>query len=216
MRLTLQTRDRSAREELPGQLYIGFVDSLLVEVRSLFFACTASVTAALVAAIASKSISLWACAALMLLLSFVRMHFQLIHAKNRPSPNIETARKREGIFVTGATAHIAPLSTWTLVAFAVTDEGFVRFLATTVTVTYALSMFSRSFALDRGMNIQLAAAFVPLSAAFLIGGDWYPSMIVISLLPVFLFIKSSSSRLALLWQFQLSGVRTCLRQCGHR
>ena len=22
--------------------------------------------------------------------------------------------------------------------------------------------------------------------------------------------------LALLWQFQLSGVRTCLRQCGHR
>src|SRR5271168_3819537 len=76
MRLTLPTRDQSAREELPGQLYIGFVDSLLVEVRSLFFACTASVTAALVAAIASRSVSLWACAGLMLGLSFVRMHFQ--------------------------------------------------------------------------------------------------------------------------------------------
>ena len=170
MRLTFPTRDQSAREELPGQLYIGFVDSLLVEVRSLFFACTASVTAALVAAIASRSVSLWACAGLMLGLSFVRMHFQLVHANNRPSPNIEAARKREWIFVAGATAHIALLSTWTLVAFAVTDEGFVRFLATTVTVTYALSMFTRSFALDRGMNAQLAAAFVPLSAAFLIGG----------------------------------------------
>ena len=162
MRLTFLNRDRSAGQELPGQLYIGFVDSLLVEVRSLFFACTASVTAALVAAIASKSLCLWACAVLMLLLSFVRMHFQMIYAKNRPSPNVQAARRREAIFVAGATAHIALLSTWTLVAFAVTDEGFVRFLATTVTVTYALSMFSRSFALDRGMNAQLAAAFVPL------------------------------------------------------
>ena len=195
MGLTLPTDDRSAREELPGDLYIGFVDSLLVEVRSLLFACTASVAAAVVAAIASRSIALWACAGLMLLLSLVRMYFQLVHAKNRPSPNIEVARKRERIFVAGATAHVALLSCWTVVAFAISDEGFVRFLATTVTVTYALSMWTRSFAFDRGMNVQLAAAFVPLSVAFLVGGGWYPSMIVVSLLPVVLFIKSSSSRL---------------------
>jgi diguanylate cyclase (GGDEF)-like protein len=195
MRLTLPTDDRSAGEELPGELYIGFVDSLLVEVRSLFLACTASVAAAFVAAIASRSPALWACAGSMLLLSIVRMHFQVTHANNRPSPSIEVARKRERIFVAGATAHIALLSTWTLVAFAATDEGFVRFLATTVTVTYAFGTWTRSFALDRGMNTQLAVAFVPLSAAFLIAGGWYPSMIVISLLPLVLFIKSASSRL---------------------
>jgi hypothetical protein len=131
----------------------------------------------------------------MLLLSLVRMHFQLLHANNRPSPNIEAARKRERIFVAGATAHIALLSIWTLVAFMETDEGFVRFLATTVTVTYAFGMWTRSFALDRGMNAQLAAAFVPLSAAFVYAGGWYPSMIVISLLPLLLFIKSSSNRM---------------------
>src|SRR5579863_6027280 len=125
MRLTLKTRDQSVREELPGQLYVGFVDSLLVEVRSLFFACTASVSAALVAAVASGSVALWACAGLILLLSFVRMHFQVVHANNRPSPNIEVARWRERIFVAGATAHIALLSTWTLIAFLTTDEGFV-------------------------------------------------------------------------------------------
>ena len=195
MRLTFSTRGQTIRQELPGQLYIGFVDSLLVEVRSLFLACTASVAAALVAAIASGSVSLWACAALMLLLSFVRMRFQLVHANNRPSPNFEAARRRERIFVAGATAHIALLSIWTLVAFVTTNEGFVRFLATTVTVTYAFGMWTRSFALDRGMNAQLAAAFVPLSAAFLVAGGWYPSMIVISLLPLILFIKSSSNRM---------------------
>ena len=195
MRLTLPTSDHSARQELPDELYIGFVDNLLVEVRSLFLACTASVITALVAAFASGSVALWSCAGLMLLLSFVRMHFQLVHAKNRPSPNVDAARTRETIFVAGATAQVALLSTWTVVAFAVTDEGFVRFLASTVTVTYALSMWTRSFALDRGMNVQLAAAFVPLSIAFLVGGGWYPSMIIISLLPLFLFIKSSSNRM---------------------
>jgi PAS domain-containing protein len=45
------------------------------------------------------------------------------------------------------------------------------------------------------MNAQLAAAFVPLSAAFVVAGGWYPSMIVISLLPLVLFIKSSSNRM---------------------
>jgi PAS domain-containing protein len=140
----------------------------------------------------------------MLVLSFVRMHFQLVHAKHRPSPNLEAARKRETIFVAGATAQVALLSTWTVVAFAVADEGFIRFLAATVTVTYALSMWTRSFALDRGMNVQLAAAFVPLSVAFLVGGGWYPSMIIISLLPLFLFIKSSSSRMKSIFRAEIA------------
>jgi diguanylate cyclase (GGDEF)-like protein len=195
MRLMLPAWDRSARQEFPGELYIGFVDNLLVEVRSLFLACTASVAAAVVAAVVSRSISLWVCAGLMLLLSSIRMHFQLLHAKNRPSQSVEAARLRERIFVAGATAHMALLSTWTLVAFVVTDEGFVRFLAATVTVPYAFGMWTRSFALDRGMNAQIVVAFVPLSAALLVGGGWYPLLIVICLLPLFLFIKSSSNRL---------------------
>ncbi len=195
MRLSLSTPNPTARDEIPGELYIGFVDNLLVEVRSLFLACTASVAAALVAALASGSLSLWACAGLMLLLSCVRMHFQLLHAKNRPSPNMEAARRRELIFVAGATVHMALLATWTLVAFAVTSDGFVRLLATSVTVPYAFGMWTRSFALDRGMNAQIIAAFVPLSAALIVGGGWYPTLIVISLLPLFLFIKSSSTRM---------------------
>src|SRR5580693_4038877 len=163
--MRLPTHDQSTRQELPDELYIGFVDNLLVEVRSLFLASTAGVTAALVAAIASRSVSLWACAGLMLLLSFVRMHFQLVHANNRPSPNIDAARNREKIFVAGATAQMALLSIWTLVAFVVTDEGFVRFLTMTVTLPYAFGTWTRSFALDRGMNAQIAAALAPLSAA---------------------------------------------------
>jgi hypothetical protein len=90
---------------------------------------------------------------------------------------------------------MALLSTWTLVAFAATDEGFVRFLAATVTVPYTFGMWTRSFALDRGINAQIVVAFVPLSAALLVGGGWYPTLIFISLLPLFLFIKSSSTRL---------------------
>ena len=188
MWLVQKARDRTAREELPGPLYIGFVDSLLVEVRSLFLACAASVAAAIVAAVASRSIGLWACAGLMLLLSLVRMHFQLLHANNRPSPNIEIARTREQIFVAGATAHIALLSIWTLVAFMETDEGFVRFLGATMTLAFAFGMLTRSFATYRGMNLQLIAAFLPLSVAMIVAGGWYPFEIATG----FIFPSASS------------------------
>ena len=191
----LPVAEEVAEKGLSDDLYIGFVDSLLVENRSLLIACATSVAAATVAGMASNSLSLWACACLMILVSTIRLYFAHIHAQNRPSRNVLIARRRETVFVAGAVAHMFLLSSWTLVAFIVTDDGFTRFLAASVTVPYAFGTWTRSFALERGMNVQLVVAFVPLSLALYVGGGWYPSMIVISLLPLLLFIKGASERL---------------------
>jgi diguanylate cyclase (GGDEF)-like protein len=185
----------AAESALSEDLYIGFVDSLLVENHSLLVACACSVAAAAVSAIASRSPSLWMCTLLLAFVSLVRLRFAHIHAQNRPSRTVAVARRRETIFVAGAVAHMFLLSTWTLVAFLVTNDGFTRFLAASVTVPYAFGTWTRSFALDRGMNVQLAVAFIPLSVALYVGGGWYPSMIVVSLLPLLLFIKGASQRL---------------------
>ena len=96
------------------------------------------------------------------------------------------------------------LSTWTLVSFVVTDDGFARFLCATVTVPYAFGMWTRSFALDRGVNAQIAVAFIPLSAALFVAGGWYPTLIVISLAPLFFFIKSSSNRLKEIFRAEIA------------
>jgi diguanylate cyclase (GGDEF)-like protein len=56
-------------------------------------------------------------------------------------------------------------------------------------------MLSRGFAIFRGVNLQITAAFVPLSAAMIVAGGWYPVVIVAGFLPLVVFMKGSASRL---------------------
>ncbi len=157
---------------LPDELYVGFVDSLLIEVNGLILSGFATISAGIFAAAAARSPSLWLCVGAMLTILVVRIYFMLLHAKNLPSASADLARRRETIFLSGAVAYMGVLSTWTLVTFIVTDDGFARFLSASVTVPYAFGMWTRSFALDRGMNAQIAVAFIPLSAALFVAGGW--------------------------------------------
>jgi diguanylate cyclase (GGDEF)-like protein len=182
-------------KKMPDALYIGFVDSLLVEIKGLILSTAAATAAGIVAAVAARSVSLWICAGVMLLVGLVRVYFMKLHERSRPSTNIAAARHRETIYVIGAIVYMGVLAIWTFVAFWVTDDGFVRFLTATATTGYAFGMWTRSFAIDKGINAQIVVAFVPLSGALIIGGGWYPIMIFISVIPLFLFIKASSNRL---------------------
>jgi diguanylate cyclase (GGDEF)-like protein/PAS domain S-box-containing protein len=180
---------------LPDALYIAFVDSLLVEINGLILSIAAATAAAVVAAMAAHSIALWICAGLMAPVGAVRLHFMIIHSRNRPSVDIASARARATGFVIGAVAYMALLAIWTLVAFWVTDDGFTRFLTVTLTLTYAFGMWTRSFAIDNGINAKILVAFVPLSMAMIVAGGWYPAAIFVVFIPLFLFIKASSSRM---------------------
>ena len=63
------------------------------------------------------------------------------------------------------------------------------------TISYAFGMLARSFAIDRGINAQIAIAFIPLSGAMIVAGGLYPLLIPFLLLPLFLSIKASSVRI---------------------
>ena len=180
---------------LPDALYIAFVDSLLVEIKAFILSIVAVTAAGTVAAIAAKSAWLWICVALMLVVNLIRLRLMTLHARNRPSPDVAAARRRETIFVIGAVIYMGLLATWTLVAFWVTEDAFPRFLITMATISYAFGMLTRSFAIDRGINAQILVAFVPLSAAMIVAGGWYPATIVVAFIPLFLLIKASSSRM---------------------
>ncbi len=185
----------SLGDELPDELYIGFVDDLLVDVRALLSSAVMVTLTEVVAAVAARSAILWACAGLQLLVSLVRLYFMEIHSRHRPSGSVEIARRREAIFAGGAVVYMATLSFWTLIAFCVTDDAFTRFLAATMTLAYSFGMVTRSFAIYRGINLQLVAGFVPLSVAMIVAGGWYPLEIPIGFIPLILFMKGSSNRL---------------------
>ncbi|THD47722.1 MAG: EAL domain-containing protein [Bradyrhizobium sp.] len=180
--------------ELPDDLYIGFVDNLLVDIGAVFFSSLVVTIIEVVAALAVKSALLWGCAAVQLLVCAVRLYFMGLHARQRPSPNVEAAHRHERMFAIGAVSSLAAVSLWTLLAFYVTDDGFTRFFAATMTTAFAFGMSTRSFAIYRGVNLQLAAAFIPLSAAMIVAGGWYPVGIFIGFIPLVLYMKGSASR----------------------
>jgi diguanylate cyclase (GGDEF)-like protein len=182
-------------DELPDDLYVRFVDDLLVDSKALISSTfMVTFTQATGALAAGSTILAWG-AVVQLVVSLARIYLMFDHSQNRPSPNAAAARRREYIFAMGSMAYLATLSVWTLVAFYVTADPFVRFLATTMTIAYSFGMVTRSFAIYRGINLQLIVSFVPLSLAMIVAGGWYPIEIPVGFIPLILFMKGSSNRL---------------------
>jgi PAS domain-containing protein len=182
--------------ELPDEIYIGFVDDLLTDfLPSLVLSAVAVTCGEIGAAIAAKSPILAYAAAAQPVIASVRLYFAKRHAGRVPSATVEVARKQEVIYSAGALASLSALSWWTLLAFYVTENDFARFIGVSMTTAYAFSLMSRSYAIYRGVNIQLLGAFVPLAAAMMVAGGWYPVGIVVGIVPLVLFMKGSSARL---------------------
>jgi diguanylate cyclase (GGDEF)-like protein len=195
-------------DQLPDELYIGFVDGLLVDAAPVFAAALAATSMEIVAAIAAKSTILLGASAAQPAIAAVRLFCLHQHATHLPSATVKIVRRREVIFATGASASLAAMSLWTLLAYWVTNDSFTQFLSATMTIAYAFGMLTRSYAIYRGVNQQLVAAFVPLSAAMLIAGGWYPLTIIVGFVPLISFMKGYSTRL----RANFLGVVTAQRQ----
>jgi len=189
--------DHSApTDELPDEIYIGFVDGLLTDIVPVVLLSAVAVTCGeLAAAVAAKNLILAVTAPAQLLIAAVRLQFAKRHARNIPSSTVAIARIREQIFSTGAVVSLTALSSWTLLAFCVTDNSFAHFIGVSMTIAYAFSLMSRSYAIYRGINLQLFGAFAPLSIAMIIAGGWYPVGIAVGIAPLVLYMKSYAKRL---------------------
>jgi diguanylate cyclase (GGDEF)-like protein/PAS domain S-box-containing protein len=181
--------------DLPDEIYIAFVDGLVFGFVPMFITASAVTAGEIAAAVtAEQPVLLWASAS-QLVIAAARIHFARRHARVLPSPTVEIARRQEQTFSRGALASLSALSLWTLLAFCVTENSFAQFIGVTMTITYAFSMMSRSYAIYRGINTQLFVAFVPLAAAMIVAGGWYPLGIFVGILPLVAYMKGSAKRL---------------------
>lgn len=183
------------RQSLADARYIGFVDELLVEPKWLIIYGAAATLTGILAAIAARKPVLWFYAGLIFITLLARLAIMICHARGRPSADYQTAKKYETAYAWGVVSFMGVLSTWTFVAFWTTDDAFTRLLTLSATISYAFGMLARSFAIDRGINAQIAIAFIPLSGAMIVAGGFYPLLIPFLLLPLFLSIKASSVRI---------------------
>jgi diguanylate cyclase (GGDEF)-like protein/PAS domain S-box-containing protein len=188
--------DVSARAgELPDEMYIAFVDGLVADVVPVFFSAVAVSCGEIAAAVSARNLVLLSGAIAPLFVAAGRLYFLDIHSRSIPSATVEIARKQEWIFSVGALASLAALSIWTFLAFCLTQNSFTQFLGVSMTTAYAFNLMSRSYATYRGVNCQLVVGFVPLSFAMIVAGGWYPSAILVGILPLALYMKGYSNRL---------------------
>ena len=155
--------------------YIGFVDELLVETKWLIVYGGAATLTGIIAAVAAGKAALWIYAGLIPLTILVRLPIMLCSRQSKTQCKLSCCPKFETAYAWGVVSFMAVLSTWTFVAFLVTDDAFTRLLALTTTISYAFGMLARSFAIDRGINAQIAIAFIPLSGAMVLVGGYYLS-----------------------------------------
>ena len=181
-------------DNLPDELYISFVDGLLVDAKSVFLSAVAVTTIEIVGAIAAVSPALAALSVLQLLVAAGRLYSMSVHARQLPSRTVAIARRQERRFAVGAISSLAALSLWTLAAFFLEPVGFPALLGTTMTIAYAFGMQTRGFAIYRGISANLIAAYAPLSLGLIVAGGWYPVGIVVGFVPLILFMIGSSGR----------------------
>ena len=193
----MPTRNQAASapaDQLPDELYISFVDSLLVDTSPVFFSALSVTVIEMVASIAAGHLILCYLATAPLIVAAVRLCFMHNLARHIPISSIEIAHRQEFIFAIGAAASLSAISGWSFAAFCVTEEPFVRFISASMTIAFAFAMTTRNFAIYRGSTLQIVSTYVPLSAAMIVGGGWYPVAIVLGFIPLALFMRGSSKR----------------------
>jgi len=179
---------------LSDELYISFVDGLLVDAKSVFLSAIAVTVIEIVGAIAAVSPALATLSVSQLLVAAGRLYFMGVHARQLPSRTVAAARRQERRFAIGAISSLAALSLWTLATFFLKPVGFPSLLGTTMTIAYAFGMQTRGFAIYRGVAANLIAAYVPLSVGLIVAGGWYPVGIFVGFVPLILFMIGSSGR----------------------
>ena len=125
---------RASGDSLSDELYISFVDGLLVDAKSVFLSAVAVTVIEIVGSIAAVSAALAALSVSQLLVAAGRLYFMGVHARQLPSRTVAIARRQERRFAIGAISSLAALSLWTLGTFFIKPVGFPTLLGATMTI----------------------------------------------------------------------------------
>ncbi|MFO1185088.1 MAG: EAL domain-containing protein [Bauldia sp.] len=182
--------------ELPAEIYISVVDSLYSDAPTLFVGSLACSLAALVSAVKTGRLVFFLFAVLIALLAAARAIDVARYGRRAEKPkSSEAARQWETRYTIGASAYVSLLGLWCIVAFATSDDPFVRLAAITSTTAYMVGISGRNFGSSRLVVAQLTATCIPMTLAFLSTRDVYYAVYAILFMAFFLSLNKISDRL---------------------
>jgi diguanylate cyclase (GGDEF)-like protein len=181
--------------DLPADLYVELVNALFKDGWSLAMGCVATSGAALITAIMTHSLVLFGFSISLPIIAALRLWVMVAHARTKRDDDIDAVSRWKRRYVVGGSTYIAALGFWTLAVFTITDDGFLRILAFSTTLSHYLGIATRNFSITSLIDVQIVVGILPLSGALALAGGHYPLIIIVVLIPFFYFIRSSSLRL---------------------
>jgi diguanylate cyclase (GGDEF)-like protein len=187
---------RHHASELPPEIYIPLVDSLYKEGRTLLVGSIMAVGAVLTTYWKTGEVWLLACTIAIGLVAAARGWDMRAYARSsRAVRTTDDARHWERRYAAGAAASVALLGIWCFACFAATADPFARLVSFSMTIAYVVGISGRNFGSGRLVIVQIACAWLPMTAALLIYGGIYEWIFAGLLVPFFTGLKFISDRL---------------------
>jgi diguanylate cyclase (GGDEF)-like protein len=189
------TRDRQPND-LPTDIYASLVASLFSDSRTLFVGAFGTTTAALITAWKANEPLLLVCALLIAAVACARGADMRAFARQRPNlTTTQAVRHWELRYVIGASAYVALMGAWVLVAFTKTNDPFVQLLSFSMTLVNMIGVAGRNFGSRLLVAAQLVCAGVPMASALFLMGNSYYAVFACVLVPFFMSFKAIADRL---------------------
>ncbi|WP_020181082.1 EAL domain-containing protein [Methylopila sp. M107] len=172
------------------------VEALYSDVRSFVIGGIGVCVAALVVALRTGSLAVYALVALLAGILLVRLAAKAAYNRAWASGEAAANPRRWAFWYNfAATAHITFISLLCLVVFLVTEEPLDRMLAMATILGYMAGIPGRNFANPLGVNLQIGFGAAPLLASMGVAGKEYSILTCVLFLPYFLGLKMLAVRL---------------------
>ena len=195
MRFPFRLLRLRSRRDVPAAIYISLVDALFDDARSLLIGSVAASTATLVGAWKTGNVPLLLCALAIAIVAGARTLDMRAFARVRLPASTEAASRWELRYVVGAAAYVALLGLACLVAFATTNDPFVRLFGFSTVLAYLIGISGRNFASKLLVDAQIICAGIPMTAALLSAEDPYYFFFALIIVPFFVSLRFISARL---------------------
>jgi diguanylate cyclase (GGDEF)-like protein len=171
--MQLADEKRSLDQEVSPTAYAALVDSLFQNPIPLFAGAVCAGAGALLTAMKTGNPLLWPCAALIVIIGFMRAVQVNQYAKRKMALNAAEVMLWEWRYMVGASLYAAALGLWCVIVLVGSDDPVAHMLATSVTVAYIAGGSGRTYGRPWISQLQVVLACGPMSLALAIHGDVY-------------------------------------------
>jgi diguanylate cyclase (GGDEF)-like protein len=154
-------------------IYAALVDSLFQNPAPMFAGAVCAGAGALLTAVKTGNLLLWPCAALIVVIGFMRAVQVNRYGKRKAALNTAEVTQWERRYVIGGSLYAAALGVWCLLVLVGSDDSVAHMLCTSVTVAYIAAGSGRTYGRPWISQLQTLLACGPMSLALIIHGDVY-------------------------------------------